>query len=188
VSAKLTRLAVRARDGDRRAFVALYRALHPILYRYARRRVRPEVDVDDVVARAFEKIVRALPSFDPERGSVEAWAVTITKRLVIDHARAKRPTVAIDRVEEGESGWGTPVESIEARDKARALESLLAGCAPEVRRLLALRYGDGLSHKEIAELEGLSHAAVRKRISRALADLRERSQTQAENGAMTYVF
>ena len=42
--------------------------------------------------------------------------------------------------------------------------------------------------KEIADLEGLSHAAVRKRISRALADLRERSQTQAENGAMTYVF
>ena len=141
-----------------------------------------------MVARAFEKIVRALPSFDPKRGGIEAWSLTILKRLIIDHARAHRPTVSIERIEEGESSWGAATESIEAREKAQALEMLLAECAPEVRRLLALRYGDGLAHGEIAELEGMSVGAVRKRISRALADLRDRSRAQAAKGAMTYVF
>jgi RNA polymerase sigma-70 factor (ECF subfamily) len=71
---------------------------------------------------------------------------------------------------------GGPLDRMLADERSARIRELLAACSDETRTLLAMRYGDGLGHAEIAELLGLGEAVVRKRISRAVRELRSRSQ------------
>ncbi|HRI07800.1 MAG TPA: sigma-70 family RNA polymerase sigma factor, partial [Nannocystaceae bacterium] len=173
----LTRRAVAARDGDAAAMRALYRELHPEVARFVGRRVSNHADAEDLVARVFMVVVQRLGDFDPERGGVRAWVLTIARNAVIDHFRRSRPAVALDAVGEALPAVDDPLGELLERERLEELlEHLdrLDAEAPQTRELLVLRYADGLRHREIAALVGLSEAAVKQRLSRAIRELRGR--------------
>jgi RNA polymerase sigma-70 factor (ECF subfamily) len=62
---------------------------------------------------------------------------------------------------------------VDARRRAEAARALLARVRPTEREALLLRYEAGLSYREVGEACGVDEAAARKRVSRALARLRE---------------
>jgi RNA polymerase sigma-70 factor (ECF subfamily) len=164
--------------GDRDAFVAAYRALHPTVARFVARRVPVRADAEDLVARTFTRMVERLDSYDPERGTPEAWVLTMARSIVIDHQRRHAKVVALtpatlEARESGDASCYQPLESV-ARDQARELlRSAVLACSAGERELLTLRFGDGLRHREIAAILGISEPAVRKRLSRVLSKLRE---------------
>ena len=185
----LDALALEAAAGNRRAFQRLYRGLYPLVSRYVARRILNSADADDTTARAFEKLIKALDRFDPKRGCIEALAMTISRNLVIDHLRARKVHLALSTVENQADAGPDVLARMVHDEELSALQNLLADCPPELRRLLSLRYGEGLRHRAIAEIMGLSESAVRKRISRALEELRERSQARASAaGEVGYVY
>jgi RNA polymerase sigma-70 factor (ECF subfamily) len=171
----LARLARRAVSGDRRAFTRLYRDLHPLVARFVARRVDSRADAEELVAEVFRRVVEHLREFDPARGSVRAWSLRIARNAVIDHYRTRKSPVALEAIADGLCELAGPLDHLLADERAARVRSLLDGFPAETRRLLALRYGDGLRHAEIAELLGLAEAVVRKRISRAVHELRARS-------------
>lgn len=65
-------------------------------------------------------------------------------------------------------------EDVAARDRTRRM---LAVLAPRARTVLVLRYYSDLDDASIAEVMGISQSAVRATASRALATLREKSET-----------
>jgi RNA polymerase sigma-70 factor (ECF subfamily) len=73
-----------------------------------------------------------------------------------------------------------------ARERVELLAELVRELPPDVREIFALRYADGLRHREIAEVCGLSVAAVKQRVSRARrelkARLRDREREQEAKG------
>lgn len=177
----LARWARKAVAGDRRAFTRLYRDLHPLVARFVARRVDSRADAEELVAEVFRRVVEHLAEFDPKRGSVRAWVLRIARNAVIDHYRTRKQplelgssamlaTLALNGHESG------PLEHMLADERSARIRELLAACPDETRTLLAMRYGDGLRHAEIAELLGLGEAVVRKRISRAVRELRSRSR------------
>ena len=122
-------------------------------------------------------MVEHLGEFDPKRGSVRAWVLRIARNAVIDHYRTRKRAVPLELdslllngVQDG------PLDHMIADERTARIRELLATCPDETRTMLAMRYGDGLRHAEIAELLGLGEAVVRKRISRAVSDLRSRSR------------
>lgn len=177
----LARLARRAVSGDRRAFTGLYRELHPLVARFVARRVDSRADAEELVAEVFRRVVEHLGDFDPARGSVRTWVLRIARNAVIDHYRTRKSPLALEAIADGLCELGGPLDHLLADERAARLRTLLDGCPLETRRLLALRYGDGLRHAEIAELLGLNEAVVRKRISRALRELRERSSSSEDD-------
>jgi RNA polymerase sigma-70 factor (ECF subfamily) len=64
-------------------------------------------------------------------------------------------------------------ELIQARQRAEAARALLREVRPSEREALLLRYVGELSFREVGEACGIDEAAARKRVSRALARLRE---------------
>jgi RNA polymerase sigma-70 factor (ECF subfamily) len=162
-------------SGDRRAFTRLYRDLHPLVARFVARRVDSRADAEELVAEVFRRLVEHLGGFDPARGSVRAWTLRIARNAIIDHYRTRKSPVALEAIADGLCELTGPLDHLLADERAARLRSLLEAFPLETRRLLALRYGDGLRHAEIAELLGLGEAVVRKRISRALRELRARS-------------
>lgn len=181
----LARHARKAVAGDRRAFTRLYRDLHPLVARFVARRVDSRADAEELVAEVFRRVVEHLAEFDPKRGSVRAWVLRIARNAVIDHYRTRKQPLALSSVAPLDclqaslalNGYeGGPLDHMLADERSARIRELLAACPDETRTMLAMRYGDGLRHAEIAELLGLGEAVVRKRISRAVRELRSRSR------------
>ena len=172
---RLRELCARARDGDRDAFRALYGELYGPVAKYVARRVGRREDAEDLVAKIFHKLLERLPDIDKERGSVRMFVLAMARNAVIDHARTRRGDVPID-VAEGllADEAGTPLDALLREEDLRGLRAVLLELPDDTREMLALRYGDGLRHAEIAELYGINEAAVKQRFSRALRALRER--------------
>jgi RNA polymerase sigma-70 factor (ECF subfamily) len=173
----LARLARRAVSGDRRAFTRLYRELHPLVARFVARRVDSRADAEELVAEVFRRLVEHLGEFDPARGSMRAWVLRIARNAVIDHYRTRKSPIALEAIADGLYELAGPLDHLLADERAARVRALLDSFPLETRRLLALRYGDGLRHAEIAELLGLAEVVVRKRISRAVRELRVRSSS-----------
>lgn len=174
----LARRVRRAVNGDRRAFTSLYRELHPLVARYVARRVDSRADAEELVAEVFRRVVEHLCEFDPRRGSVRAWVLRIARNAVIDHYRTRKTPLALEQIADGLRDTAGPLDYMLADERSAIVRELVAACPEQTRRLLAMRYGDGLRHAEIAELLGMREAAVRKRISRAVRELRERSRAR----------
>jgi RNA polymerase sigma-70 factor (ECF subfamily) len=171
--ARLSRQARKAVNGDAEAFRQLYRALHPVVWRYVSRRLASRADVEDLVSRTFTRMVEHLHRFDAGRGSVRAWAVGIARNAVIDHLRAQRSRGALaDEVERLADAALDPAGALEADERDAELRALLSEYPPVVREMFSLRFGDGLRVREIAALMDVSEAAVKQRFARTLRELR----------------
>jgi RNA polymerase sigma-70 factor, ECF subfamily len=173
---RCTRLLRRARRGDRDGFCSLYKELHPRVYAFAARRTRTRADAEDVTARVFQALVEQLPNIDEERG-VLPWALAVARNHLIDLARAQRPAAPESDLAAALIEPRTPLGDLLARELLAQLDAL----PTEDRELIALRHADGLRHKEIARLLGISEAAVRQRLSRA-----RRSLSQAQEGELVH--
>ena len=179
------RRLARAREGDGEAFRALYRDLHPEVSRFVARRVRARADAEDLTARVFVAFVERLRDYDRGRGSVRGWLLAIARNAIIDHFRRVRPTATagelLDALPCDAAG---PLDGLLERERLDQLAALVRGLDPEARELLALRFADGLRHREVAAILGLQEAAVKQRVSRILRDLRARlSLAASKKGA-----
>jgi len=179
------RRLARAREGDGEAFRALYRDLHPEVSRFVARRVRARADAEDLTARVFVAFVERLRDYDRGRGSVRGWLLAIARNAIIDHFRRARPTATpgelLDALPCDAAG---PLDGLLEREQLDQLAAIVRGLDPEARELLALRFADGLRHREVAAILGLQEAAVKQRVSRILRDLRARlSLAASKKGA-----
>ena len=177
---KLDRLAKRAQRGDARAFASLYRESQPLVLRFLNRRLADAAAAEDLCAKTFERVVGKLGSFDAKKGVFEAWVIRIARNALIDHLRSHRQALGETALRGLVEHGPDPLQQVLQGERMRHLGQLLAESSPEERELIALRYGDGLRHRAIAELLGISEAAVRKRLSRALTQLRQRSRSLAQ--------
>jgi RNA polymerase sigma factor (sigma-70 family) len=160
------------RDDD---FERLYAAEAQGLFAFLVYRTGDRALAEDLLADAFERVLRARRRFDPRRGSQKAWLYSIALNLLRDHARrAAAEGRALERTGARAGAAGdAQMESLGERDELqRALETL----APEEREAIALRFGAELTVPEIAKVVGEPLTTVEGRVYRALRKLRERLQ------------
>jgi RNA polymerase sigma-70 factor (ECF subfamily) len=170
----LSRLVVRAQRGDREAFRDLYRALYGPVSRYVRRRVGSQADAEDLVGQVFFRLLETLDRVDPKRGTVLAYALTMARNALVDDARGRAGRVPEEAAAAVPDAGAGPLERLLGEEDAERVRRELARLPAETRELLMLRFGDGLRFAEVAQVLGLSEAAVRQRTSRAVRELRAR--------------
>lgn len=172
-------LWLRARAGHEASFRALYRALYDPVYGYARRRLGNETEAEDVTARVFHRFVERLDRYDPERGSLWTWTMTLARHAVVDHWRARRPDAEpVDALAEVlASADDTPLERLIRGEDEKLLHTMLRDEPAETREIFALHLVEQMPHREIAQVLGLSEDAVKQRYARAKRRLRETHRT-----------
>lgn len=121
---------------------------------------------DDAAQRAVERTFRALERFQPD-GSFGAWIARIAVNQAIDALR-RAP-----REQELPETLAAPDRYAEMLDRD-ALVSAVAELDRDRRLVVVLRYWLDLDPPEIAERLGVPVGTVSSRLSRALAELRER--------------
>lgn len=170
----LSRLVLRSQRGDREAFRDLYRALYGPVSRYVHRRVPSAADAEDLVGQVFFRLLESLDRIEPRRGSVLSYTLSMARNALVDNARSRAGMVPEEAAAAvPDTGMG-PLERLVGEEDAERVRLELARLPAETRELLMLRFGDGLRFAEVAQVMGLSEAAVRQRTSRAVRELRAR--------------
>ncbi|MFP5345724.1 MAG: RNA polymerase sigma factor ShbA [Actinomycetes bacterium] len=174
----LTRLAVRAADGDERAVEELLSEVRDLVHRYCRSRLGTlpagHHAADDAAQDVCLAVLTSLPRYRHQGKPFEAFVFRIAARRVADALRGLyRDAVPVDEVPDTTSAEPTPEElAMQTSDVAVARE-LLSRLPAQQRHILTLRVGEGLSAAETADLLGISAVAVRVGQHRALTRLRE---------------
>ncbi len=126
----------------------------------------------DVFLAAWRKAAR----FDPNRGRLSTWLMTIAHNLAVDRLRREtgvtRPTLVLTEEVPEVATEGEEEPLIERDTALRALESL----SDAERRLLARAYFGGLTAREIAEADGIPLGTVKTRLRTALIKVRRANQ------------
>lgn len=186
-SQPLAALIERCNRGERRAWEELYSRYQPIVARVVSRYGPPEWgDREDAIQEVFFNLFKALRHYDPSR-SLEAYILEIARRVRVSMYRkqvaAKRGgvthgTVQLDTHDGSEGGY-IAVAALEKdqeselsrRQEVRLLRAALAALSEACKRLLALRYDQGLQFKEMAEILGEKEGALRVKVQRCVASL-----------------
>lgn len=166
---------------DVSAFGELYDFYLPRIHGYIARRIGDRAAAEDLTAVTFERALSAVRREDFRNESFGGWLYRVAGNAVIDHVRRSRRTIPLgQRATDGGPDDGpesTIGDERAARDLATALDrdelARALGALPEPqRRILVLRYLDGLTTDEQCAVLGCSPATLAVRHHRALRALR----------------
>lgn len=151
-----------------------YRNYRDHVYRFLLRRTRDPDEAEELTQRVFADAASALKHEAPPR-SLLSWLYAVAERRLIDEIRrrvtARRGLVLLRPPEEAPD----LVYSAEIlAGVRRALENL----PPAQRRIVVMKILEGKSFAEIADELGLTEAACKMRLSRAIAQVKDDLRNQ----------
>jgi RNA polymerase sigma-70 factor (ECF subfamily) len=171
-------LLTRISRGDAEALGLLYDRYNRMAIGVAYRVLGEHGASEDTVQEAFLAVWRRVDSFDPLRGTVRSWLLTIVRNGAVDrrrgrHGRALQDTtlddVSFRLATDEEETFEIVAASVEAERVRDALNSL----PPEQREAIELAYFGGLTHQEIAARTGAPLGTIKGRMRLGLHKLRQ---------------
>jgi RNA polymerase sigma-70 factor (ECF subfamily) len=142
--------------------------------------VKSRDDAEDVVQEAFVRLYRFAPRFRADTGSFKAWAVTILMNV----ARTRYQKVAKERgvfaklEDEHYVSLADPVSAHDEYLDKEEVQRVLGAVDADTREILTLAYIEDRPYEEIASLKQTSVGAIKARVHRAKAAVRNALGTQ----------
>ena len=172
-----------ARRGDSAAFDQLVKAYQEYLYRLMVRACHHPQDAEEVASEAFARAYERLCQFEG-RSSFVSWLGRIATNLCFRRReRAELPSVSLEEQTREETGHPdrtppsaapTPEQSALQAEMRRMIRAAVAELPEPDQTVLRLRDIEQYSAAETADQTGLTVPAVKARLHRARARLRER--------------
>jgi len=173
---ELTRLALAASKGDRRATEQFIRRAQADVWRLCSHLGDADV-ADDLTQETFVRAWRALPKFRGD-ASARTWVLSIARRVCADHVRgASRRRRLRDRMVNEHRGRQVPEPG-----GAVDLHELVRSLGDEQRAAFVLTQVLGLSYDQAAEVCDCPIGTVRSRIARAREALVDQLEYRAAEG------
>ena len=153
----MDKLVCRAQKQDPNAFAELMRLCESDMYRIARSLLRCDADIADAMQETILTCFEKLPTLRTP-SYFKTWMMRILINKCNDVLRDGRKTVTTDILPE--SGSTDPaLANVE-------FEMLMDSLDEPYRTVLVLRYGEGLSTRQISQVLEISESAVRQRLKR----------------------
>ena len=127
----------------------------------------------DATHDAFVQVWQQAHRFDPERGSAEAFLVSLVRYRALDIVRRTARETPGYEPEEQEDESPDALSLMVATSEGAALQRCLGRLETDRRRLIVMAFVDGLSHGELAEKLSVPLGTVKSWIRRSLLSLRE---------------
>ena len=187
----LAALVARMAQGDQKALSELYDITVGHIFGMSRGITRNEQNAEEVTEDVYWQAWRQAVRYDPLRGSVMAWLLTLARSRALDHLRRADPAQLHpdpeSLVADGPALDETnPSELLSIAQAERCLNAALTCLEAQPRQLLTLAFFRGLTHEEIASQTHLPLGTVKSHIRRALAVLRTHlTPTSPARGALT---
>jgi len=167
--------AERMRAGDTGALEELYDRYGDLLYSLVLRVVGRAAEAEDVLQEAWVQIWRSASRYDPSRGTVAAWLVTVARSRAIDRIRSLGSR---QRAETAAGAAPLPPSDDASTGAIRGqmrehVLTALGGLAPPIREVIELAYFEGLSQSEISSRLSVPLGTVKSWTRQGLLRLRE---------------
>jgi RNA polymerase sigma-70 factor, ECF subfamily len=162
-------------SGDGDAFRRFYERYSSLVFTFALRLLGARSDAEDLLQEVFLQVWRQAQSYSPERGSPEAWLITMTRSRGIDKLRStrRRDISPLSPDQPPRLEGGTPVvPPTQASEAKLTVQGVLTKLPEAQRTVLELAYFDGLTQSEIAARLGEPLGTVKTRIRAGLERLR----------------
>ena len=170
-------LLLAARKGDRAALGDLLERHQQQVFAFGMKMCGDPEDAQEVAQDTLLSMVRSVRDFRGE-ASLSTWLYTVARSLCIKKRRrtkgAPAQHEALDGTtyEQAAAPDPSPEQTLLAREARDAVAAALDQLEPEAREVVILRDLEGLTAPQVAEVTGLSVAAVKSRLHRARQSLR----------------
>lgn len=159
--------------GDTAAFDGLVRQYQQEVYRLAYRMTRNAEDAKDLAQEAFVQAYRFLGSFRGQ-SRFSTWLYRITVNLCLNHLKSagrQDPAELDARLPDGRAD---ALAALLGDERDRALAEAIGSLPPQQRATLALRVHQGLGHREIAAILGVSEGTAKANYFHAVRALQRK--------------
>jgi len=168
-------LVQRAQTGDAEAFGELYDKYVDQVYRYIVYRVASAQLAEDLTSETFLRALRRISSFTWQGRDVGAWFVTIARNLIADHYKSGRYRLELTTEDVSQSS-AAPVQAGPENEVLEAMQNkVLLGAVKllgaEQQECIVLRFLQGLSVSETAQVMGKNDGAIKALQYRAIRTL-----------------
>ncbi len=179
--------AVNERSTDLEIFVAIQaqqvKALDLLYDRYGRLVYTTSVQIlgnieeaEDVTQETFLRLWQRSEIYQPQRGSLSGFLITLTRSRALDRIRSRKSSQhklqRIQNLTDDVSTYNPPLEFVTVQERADLVRTALQQLSPADRQLLETAYYEELSQSEIAARDGIPLGTVKSRARMALKKLR----------------
>lgn len=154
--------------GNERALLALFDEHHASLFRFAWRLTGSVADAEDIVQDCFLGLLKPDCGFDPARAAIRTYLFGAVRNQWLKRLRRREHDELTDPVDRR-----TPEAEALRSEVAGAVARAIAQLPDTQREILLLAHYELLPIAEIAEITELEATAVKSRLQRARATLRE---------------
>ena len=155
-------------QGDEDAFRELFETHKDKVYSIALRYSGDRAAAMDISQDTFLKLMDRIGQFRGE-SSFDSWLYRLVVNSCMDYRRRQKRWMPM--VEEFFDSFRapepTPLQDLMSDERQQQVQDVVAKLAPEHRTVVVLRYTEGLSYEEIAEILNCSRGTVASRLNRA---------------------
>jgi len=177
---EIEKLVSKAQKGDKKSFSQLFDIFYDKIFRYVKFRVE-DSEAEDLVGEIFLKTIQNIKKYSKTKNArFSSWIFRIAHNSVIDFYRKKREFLGIDESADGEDFFiqikdeaPTPEEHTHQRFETQKMYEALKTIPGNQREILELKFLEGFSNTEIAEITGKSEGNIRIIQLRALREMRK---------------
>ncbi len=166
-----------AMRGDQTAYARLYEHFSGGIYRLCYGLVLNKEDAEDVLQESFVYAFKNLRRYDSKKSAFKTWLYTIAvSRCRNTYRRKQFPTIDFSQILQLQIAGpnsDTPEAAIAKRESVDAIQDAMLELTPILREAVVLRYGHGLTYREMAEIMDCPQKTAESRVRLAHNKLKD---------------
>src|SRR3954454_19095376 len=173
-------LVERASKHDQSAFAELYNTYVDKIYKYVYYKVGNAPDAEDLCEQVFLKAWEAIGRYKWCGYPFSSWLYKLAHNLVVDHYRTRRDPMPLNDLLYTSLEPADPENAMHAAVEAEEIGQAVAQLTDEQRQVINLKFVEGYSNFEIAEMLNKKEGAIRALQYRALRSLQSILESEEE--------
>ena len=169
------KLLAGARQLNSSALSQIHDCFYDRIYRYVRYRTDDGQVAEDAASEVFVRLLDAIRNERAPRTSLRGWLFGTASHIVDDHYRRRYQENNEDLADHESlpaSREADPEHQLQLHLTHERLRAVMSRLTPEQQHVVTLRFGQGMSHREVAQILNKSEGAVKVLQFRALQAMR----------------